>query len=289
MTTLAATLAATLTDAALRLEGSSDSPRLDAEVLLAHALRRERSHLHAHADAQLETEPAREFARLVAARMRGEPIAYLTGKREFWSLELQVTPDTLIPRPETELLVERVLTLIPTDAAVEILDLGTGSGAIALAIARERPRSRVTALDLSTKALQVARANAAAAGIANVEFLQGAWFAPAAGRCFQVIVSNPPYVSDTDPHLGMGDLRFEPKAALAAGPDGLRDLREIIAGAPAHLYRGGVLLLEHGLDQGEAVRALLRARGFSQVSTHRDLSGHERASSGYWVNPPGSG
>jgi len=283
------TLAAALTDAALSLDGASDSPRLDAEVLLAYALRRERSHLHAHPDAQLETEPAREFARLVAARMHGEPVAYLTGKREFWSLELQVTPDTLIPRPETELLVERALTFIAADAAVEILDLGTGSGAIALAIARERPRSRVTAVDLSAKALQVARTNAAAAGLGNVEFLHGTWFAPVADRRFQVIVSNPPYVADADPHLGEGDLRFEPKEALAAGPDGLRDLKEIIAGAPGHLYRGGALLLEHGLDQGEAVRALLTARGFSQVSTHRDLSGHERASGGYWVNPPGSG
>lgn len=282
-------LAALLIDAETRLKDASDSPRLDAELLLAHALGQGRSFLRAHPEARLDASQAQAFERLMLARERGEPIAYLTSKREFWSLELKVTPATLIPRPETELLVEQALERIPAGAAHAVLDLGTGSGAIALAIAKERPRARVTATDQSGDALTVARANASALGLKNIELIQGDWFAPAKGRHFHLVVSNPPYVAETDPHLEQGDLRFEPRTALASGLEGLEDIRRIIADAPAHLYKDGVLLLEHGLDQGVAVRRLLEAAGFTQAESFRDLSGHERVTAGNWANEPASG
>ena len=282
------TLAAALTEAASRLKDSY-SPRLDAELLLAHALGRDRSHLLAHPDKPLERAAAERFLALVAARERGEPVAYLTGEREFWSLRLTVTPATLIPRPETELLVEQALALIPQAADWEVLDLGTGSGAIALAVATERPRCRIVATDLSGEALGIARANAADLGLSRIEFLQGRWFEAVPDRRFMCIVSNPPYVAEADTHLTQGDLRFEPRSALASGLDGLDDLRSIIAVAPHHLYKDGTLLLEHGSDQGLAVRGLLHARGFAQTRSLRDLSWHERVSGGDWVNAQTSG
>ena len=271
------TVADTLRAAAARL-ADSDSPRLDAELLLAHALGRDRSHLRAHPEAVLSAAQAHRYAELVEARRRGEPIAYLTGEREFWSLPLKVTPATLIPRPETELLVEQALALIPVDADWSVLDLGTGSGAIALAIAKERPHCRVTAVDISELALSVARHNAHRLGLSNVEFLQGDWFTPLTARHFQLIVSNPPYVGASDPHLLEGDLRFEPVQALTSGGDGLVDIRRIVAGAAAHLHAGGHLLLEHGFAQGEAVRGLLEAAGFAEVRSVLDLGGQERIS-----------
>jgi release factor glutamine methyltransferase len=282
-------LAALLTDAETRLKGASDSPRLDAELLLCHALGRPRSHLRAHPDAELDPSQARAFEALMAARARGEPLAYLTGKREFWSLELKVTPATLIPRPETELLVEQALARIPEGAAWRVLDLGTGSGAIALAIAKERPRARITATDRSADALAVARGNAVALGLKNLEFIEGDWFGAVPSHRFHLIASNPPYVAEMDPHLAQGDLRFEPRSALASGTEGLEDLRRIAAGAPLHLYKDGALLLEHGLDQGAAVRRLLEAAGFSRVRSLRDLSGHERVSGGDCANGPAAG
>lgn len=278
MSTLADALSA-----ATRLT-DSDSPRLDAELLLAHALGRDRSYLRAHPDAELGPSQAAEFERLMAARARGEPVAYLTGKREFWSLELRVTPATLIPRPETELLVEQALALIPPGTASEMLDLGTGSGAIALALAKERPRCRVTAVDISRDALEIARGNAAALGLSNLQFLHGDWFEPLRGRRFRVIVSNPPYVAASDPHLGKGDLRFEPSQALSSGADGLRDIRSIVGDAMHHLEAGGHLLLEHGHEQAIAVRVLLREAGFMDARSIRDLSGHERISIGDCAN-----
>ncbi|HEX7966277.1 MAG TPA: peptide chain release factor N(5)-glutamine methyltransferase [Gammaproteobacteria bacterium] len=283
------TLADLLNEAAARLEDASDTPRLDAELLLAHALGRGRSHLRAYPEALPSAEQARVFGQLLAARARGEPIAYLTGKREFWSLELDVTPATLIPRPETELLVEQALARIPPGVALDMLDLGTGSGAIAIAVAKERPRCRVTATDFSAEALRVAAGSAVRLGLTDLEFLQGAWFVPVAGRRFHVVVSNPPYVAEGDPHLDEGDLRFEPVTALSSGEDGLKDIRHIVAAAPAHLHAGGVLLLEHGLDQGTAVRGLLEAAGFTHTRTFQDLAGRDRVSGGDWANPAATG
>ncbi|GAP66110.1 (protein release factor)-glutamineN5-methyltransferase [Mizugakiibacter sediminis] len=221
------------------------------------------------------------FAALLARRLAGEPVAYLVGRRGFWSLELEVTPATLIPRAETERLVELALARLPADAAARVADLGTGSGAIALAIARERPRARVVATDASAEALAVARRNAARLGLGNVVFAQGDWCAALGeARDFDLIVSNPPYIAAGDPHLGEGDLRFEPAAALASGADGLDAIRRIVRDARAHLRPGGGLLFEHGYRQGAAVRALLAAAGYREVFSARDLEGRERVSGG---------
>lgn len=273
------TLREALRRAAGRLEGRSDSPRLDAEVLLAHVLGKPRSHLHAWPETELDEADARRFAELVERRAAGEPVAHLVGQREFWSLPLEVTPDTLIPRPETELLVEALLERLPAGRPARILDLGTGSGAIALAVRHERPRWSVTAVERSPAALAVARRNAQRLGLA-IDWREGDWYAPVTGERFTAIVSNPPYVAEADPHLGEGDVRHEPRSALAAGPEGLDDLERIIAGAPAHLEPGGWLLLEHGLDQAEAVASLLKSRGFDEVRCLRDLAGHDRVSLG---------
>ncbi|HEV2110268.1 MAG TPA: peptide chain release factor N(5)-glutamine methyltransferase [Gammaproteobacteria bacterium] len=274
------TVRSLLADAAAVLGSASPAPRLDAELLLAHALGRERGHLHAHPEAKPSAAALADFHQLLDRRRSGEPIAYLTSKREFWSLELKVTPATLIPRHETELLVELALRRIPVDADWRLLDLGTGSGAIALALARERAHCQVSATDSSTGALAVAAENAGMLGIPNVEFLAGDWFLPFTDQRFQLIVSNPPYVRENDPHLQDGDLRFEPRSALTSGIDGLKDLRRIVSAAPAHLEVGGWLLLEHGHDQGAEVRALVSARGYGQVATFRDLQGQERVTGG---------
>lgn len=254
--------------------------RVDAEWLLAHALDRPPGWLWAHADDAVEA-PARErYEALLARRAAGEPVAYLTGTQGFWSLDLRVTPATLIPRPETERLVELALARLPADAPCRVADLGTGSGAIALAVAKERPCATVVATDASPAALAVARRNATRNGIANVGFRQGDWLAPLVGERFDLIASNPPYIAEGDPHLGRGDLRFEPPTALSSGADGLDAIRRIVADAPGCLRAGGWLLLEHGLDQGAAVRALLEGVGFVDVGTARDLEGRERVSLG---------
>lgn len=266
-------------DALLR-DASTRTDPADASLLLAHALGRPRSWLYAHGSEGVDEEAAARFARLLARRVAGEPVAYLTGTRGFWRFDLRVTPDTLIPRPETELLVELALERLPADRALRVADLGTGSGAIALSLACERPRARVVASDASAAALAVARDNARALGIGNVAFAEGSWFAPLAGERFDLVASNPPYVADGDPHLAEGDLRFEPASALASGHDGLDDIRRIAAEAPAHLLPGGWLLLEHGHDQGEPVRALLRQAGFSEVGTRRDLERRDRVTLG---------
>lgn len=256
--------------------------RVDAEVLLAYALSKSRSWLIAHADDLLPAEHASAYAVLVEQREAGEPVAYITGRRGFWSLDLEVTPATLIPRPETELLVELVLQLLPIDKAARVLDLGTGTGAIALAIARERPRAQVTATDASADALAVAQRNAQRHGIRNVSFAHGDWFAPLGDQRFDVIVSNPPYIESHDPHLNQGDLRFEPITALASGTDGLDDIRRIIVDAPRHLASEAWLLFEHGWNQGEAVHMLLRNASFTKVSTTRDLEQRDRVTAGCW-------
>lgn len=253
----------------------------DAAALLVHVLERPQAWLYAHGDAVPDEDRARRFQRLVARRAAGEPVAYLVGHRGFWTLDLRVTPATLIPRPETELLVEQALERLAPAADVRVADLGTGSGAIALAIAAERPRARVVATDRSEAALAVARGNAAANGLdGRVGFRQGDWFAPLAGERFDLVASNPPYIAEGDPHLGQGDLRHEPPSALSSGADGLDAIRILAAGAPSHLVPGGWLLLEHGFDQGPAVRALLDAAGFVEVATVRDLELRDRVSLG---------
>ena len=254
--------------------------RVDAEWLLAHSLQTPRSWLFAHSGDAVPAEAAVRFAALLARRQAGEPVAYLTGSQGFWTLDLAVSPATLVPRPETELLVERALARIPVNSASHVADLGTGSGAIALAIAKERPHTVVIATDASAAALEVARGNAARNGITNVEFREGDWLAPLAGETFHLIASNPPYIAEGDPHLDRGDLRFEPPTALSSGEDGLDAIRSIVRDAPARLAPGGWLLLEHGWDQGALVRALLEAAGFIDVETAHDLEGRDRISLG---------
>ena len=254
--------------------------RLDAELLLLHVVKKPRSWLFAHADDVPDRDVQADYASLLERRANGEPLAYITGRRGFWSLDLEVTPATLIPRPETELLVELALQRLPDGAACSVADLGTGSGAIALAIARERPYAQVTATDASTDALAVARRNAQRHAIGNVAFVQGDWLAPLAGRQFDLIVSNPPYIEAEDPHLAQGDLRFEPASALASGLDGLDDIRRIVRDAPTHLQPGGWLLFEHGWNQGDASRALLREAGYAEVFTASDLEQRDRISGG---------
>ncbi len=273
---MAPTYGTVLRDAIAALTASSPTPRLDAEVLLRHVTGGSAASLIAGADRPLAADETRRLHELVSCRERGEPVAYLTGEREFWSLPLKVTPATLIPRPETELLVEKALARVPLDARWNIADLGTGSGAIALALAHERRRCRIHAGDQSAAALDVARANAARLNIANIEFFHGDWFAPLARHTFEMVVSNPPYVRADDPHLNNGDVRFEPRTALAGGPDGLDAIRVIAKQAFARLMPGGFLLLEHGPDQATTVADVLTAAGFCEILCHRDLAGHDR-------------
>ena len=254
--------------------------RVDAEWLLAHALDRPPGWLWAHADDVVEAAARERFEALLARRAAGEPVAYLSGTQGFWSLDLRVTPATLIPRPETERLVELALARLPADALCRVADLGTGSGAIALAIARERPMAAVVATDASKAALAVAVANAQRNGIDNMWFRRGDWCEALGRERFDLIASNPPYIALGDPHLDQGDLRHEPPAALVSGDDGLDAIRRIVRDAPAHLAPAGWLLLEHGWDQGEAVRALMAAAGFVDVATEPDLEGRDRVTLG---------
>jgi len=277
---MASTIDQIIRQATQQLAAVSPSPRLDAEVLLMHVTGLTRTALITRAQEPLLPEHDERLHMLLTRRARGEPIAYLTGRREFWSLDLCVTPDVLIPRPETELLVEQTLAHIPEDAEWTVADLGTGSGAIALAIATERPHCRLIATDSSAAALAVARANATRLGIAKVEFWHGEWLKPLAGMRFDVIVSNPPYVRANDPHLTQGDVRFEPESALVAGADGLDAIRRIAVDALSCLRPGGWLLLEHGYDQAKAVRALLEIHGYDAVASCRDTAGHERVTAG---------
>ncbi|RJQ47098.1 MAG: peptide chain release factor N(5)-glutamine methyltransferase [Gammaproteobacteria bacterium] len=273
------TLAAALQQAVRRL-AHYENPALEAELLLAHVLNLPRSKLHLHPDQALTPAQSGEFDTLVTRRAQGEPSAYLTGARGFWSLELRVTPDVLIPRPETELLVELALQKIPADAAWRIADLGAGSGAIALALAHERPHCQFIATDISPAALEVARANAARLNTRNVAFRLGDWFSALQNERFDVIVSNPPYVRGNDPHLH--DLRFEPQLALVAGADGLQQLRVIAAQARGHFTQGGWLLLEHGYDQAPAMMELLAALGYRNIQDHPDLGGVARVTVACW-------
>ncbi len=275
------TLAAALERARslLRQAGIDDAP-LSAEILLAHVLGVTRTSLRTWPERPVDGDILRMFDDGIARRARGEPIAYITGRREFWSLDLRVTTTTLIPRAETERIVELALDQFPVDAQRRIADLGTGSGAIALAIARERPGCHVVATDVSRDAVAVAVANAERLGINNVQFRVGDWYAAIAGEMFDVIVSNPPYVAHGDAHLARGDLRFEPALALASGDGGLRDIRQIVAHAGRHLNVGGALMIEHGYDQRSAVADCFRAAGFVNVQTHDDYAGTPRVVAG---------
>ena len=259
----------------------SESARRDAEILLGFVTGRARTFLMAFGETVLTPQEQDQLERLLARRERGEPVAYLIGEREFWSLPLSVSPATLIPRPDTECLVELALELLPSSPCA-ILDLGTGTGAIALALACERPDCKVTGVDLQPEAVALARHNAQKLSIGNAQFLQGSWFAPLAGETFALIASNPPYIDAADPHLAQGDVRFEPSSALVAPQQGLADLSAIVQQAPHHLQSQGWLLLEHGWQQGESVRALLQAAGFISIDTRRDYGGNDRVTFGQW-------
>ena len=274
------TVAHLLAQAQEILGASLCSARLDAEVLLAHVLGTSRARLHGWPEDRVAVEQAHRYLQLIARRARGEPVAYLTGVREFWSLTLEVSPHTLIPRPETETLVEVALGFIDDNEAVSVADLGTGSAAVAAAIASERPACQVIAGDACPQALAVAARNVKRHALANVSLRQGHWCEVLEGRQCALIVCNPPYVASADPHLEQGDLRFEPRLALSAGHDGLDAIRCIVACAAAHLQPGGALVLEHGHDQGAAVRALLEKHGYRDVRTYRDLTGKDRVASG---------
>lgn len=253
---------------------------VDARALMRHALGVDTAFLIAHATDALTAAHSDAFAALVARRRAGEPVAYITGTREFYGLEFNVTPAVLIPRPETELLVEWALECATPDAHARVLDLGTGSGCLAISIAHARPRARVTAVDCSAPALAVAQANARRHNTANAKFLASDWFSALAGQRFDCIVANPPYIADGDAHLARGDLRFEPAGALAAGGDGLDAIRRIVAAAPHYLQARGWLAIEHGYDQAARCRQLLQAAGFTQVFSRTDLAGIERISGG---------
>jgi release factor glutamine methyltransferase len=259
---------------------NTESARLDAEVLLAHVLQQPRSHFHAWPEKLLPAESREQFDQLLQRRLKGEPVAYLTGKREFWSLALSVNTDTLIPRPETETLVAQALRRIPADQPQLIADLGTGSGAIALAIARERPHCRIIATDIDEAAIETARLNAQRLDIHSIVFHTGDWCEPLTGMQLDMIVSNPPYIAESDPHLLSGDVRFEPRTALAAGAQGMDELRRIARCAVNYLQAGGWLLMEHGYDQGLLARQLLEGTGFTEVIDYTDDAGQDRVIAG---------
>jgi release factor glutamine methyltransferase len=267
---LSATLASLL--------AASGLPPIEAQVLAAHALGLSRARLLAGSQRTLDADAIRSIERLFLLRRAGEPVAYLTGEREFHGLSLKITHDVLIPRPETELLVDLALERLPNRAG-RVVDLGTGSGAIAVAIAHAAPDTEVFAVDSSRAALAVARENARRHG-ASIRFVESEWFAGLAGERFDVVVSNPPYVAAGDGHLGEGDLRFEPRTALVGGPDGLDAIRTIVAGAKAHLVPGGWLLFEHGFDQGERCRSLLGMYGYAGIASWPDLAGITRVAGG---------
>lgn len=272
---MAASLAAASLRVAADLGHDMREARLEARVLAAFAWNVAPTWLIAHDTDELTAEQSTAFYTLLARRLAGEPIAYLTGVREFFGRPFRVTPDVLIPRPDTELLVERALACLPPNQPADVLDLGTGSGCIAISLALERPLARVVAVDQSTAALAIARQNAQALG-AQIEFVHSQWFDALHGRRFNIIVSNPPYIPAHDPHLQHGDVRFEPRQALVAGPSGLDDLITLVQQAAAHLLPAGTMLLEHGYDQGPAVQDLLRHAGYPAPQTWHDLAGHPR-------------
>jgi release factor glutamine methyltransferase len=274
------TLSDALHTATAMLARTSSSPRLDAELLLEYVTGLSRTEFRARPERELPAAAGWSFQQLVKRRLQGEPVAYIRGQQEFWSLNLEVTSAVLAPRPETELVVERALAHVPADAPRDVADLGAGSGAIALAIASERPQARVIGVEASKAALELAERNAARLRLDNVAFTPGSWFEALAGRRFHVIASNPPYIAADDPDLAPDVRRYEPAGALIAGRTGMEALSAIAADAPGHLQPGGWLVLEHGWKQAPPVRDLLVRRGFAHVRSHRDLAGHERVTEG---------
>lgn len=274
------TIAAALDEAIAQLGDTSATARLDAELLLAACLEQPRSFLLSHGGEALSPATRARFLQSVERRQRGEPVAYIVGRREFWSLELEVTPHVLVPRPETELLVEFALEVLPADGHAKVLDLGTGSGAIALAIAHDRPAARVIATDASEPAITLACSNAERLGLANVSFLVGPWYEPVGAMHFDLIVCNPPYIAADDAALRSPELAAEPRDALVPGPSGLEAIERIAARACEHLRPSGWLAVEHGATQARAVAALLSAAGLSTIRSLKDLAGHDRVTAG---------
>lgn len=260
----------------------TESPRLEAELLMCLALGCDRSYLYGHPEAMLSTLQINQYRHLLDRRRAGEPLAYITGFKEFWSLPMCVTKEVLIPRPETELLVELALDCFPAQQAVNVADLGTGCGAVACAIAHERPLWRITATDRSEPALKIACRNAKTLGLANIDLLAGHWLCPLVRRRFELIVSNPPYVGENDPHLAQSDLAREPCHALISRHEGLADIQQIVSDAPHCLSDKGILILEHGHDQGARVRQIFGNKGFREIRSHVDLAGIERVTLGKW-------
>lgn len=261
---------------------ASNSPHLDVELLLMQVLDKPRVYLYSHPEKTLSEKEWQAFNVLLKRCLDGEPIAYITGHKEFWSLDLLVNEKVLVPRPETELLVELALKKFPDSEAISCADLGTGSGAIALALASERPNWSILATDKSRAALSLARINAGRLGIDNVKFRQGSWCQALQGKRYDLIISNPPYIAEHDPSL-RGSIKFEPKQALISGADGLDDINIIIKEAGKNLNSHGFLLLEHGYDQADKVSAIMHQQGYIEIATHKDLAGHDRVTEGRWV------
>jgi release factor glutamine methyltransferase len=276
------TVSDALHTATMLLSRVSSSPRLDAELLLEYVTGLSRTNFRANPERELPANAGWSFQQLVKRRSRGEPVAYIRQQQEFWSLLLEVSPAVLIPRPETELVVERSLAHIDETQAARVADLGTGSGAIAVAIASERPSATVTAVDASKDALEIASRNIGRLQLTNVSLLHGSWFAPLAGRRFDLVAANPPYIGQDDPDLAPDVRRHEPMMALISGVTGFEALDLIVREAPAHLDSGGWLVLEHGWKQAEAVRHRLVSQGFVHVRSHADLAGHERVTEGQY-------
>jgi len=258
----------------------SDSARLDAEILFCDVMQFERSRIYSHPEQIVPEDKSILFQSLIEQRQQGHPIAHLTGKKEFWSLEFAINEDTLIPRPETELLVETVLQMIPDDTTFNILDLGTGSGAIAIAIASERPNCKIFATDINTNTLAMAKKNAETHKIENIQFYLSDWYQNIPLQSFDLVVSNPPYIREDDEHLSQGDVRFEPELALVAGADGMQAINMILENAKQYLANDAYLLIEHGYDQKQLVQQAFLKQDFNQLKTFQDLSGQDRMTIG---------
>ena len=271
-----------LTQASQRLTCVSDTATLDAEVLLSYSLHKNRSFIRTWPEKQLSQEEIKHFQSLVEMRSTGVPVAYLTGTREFWSRNFNVSPDVLIPRADSELLVELALNALPIDQACKLIDLGTGSGILAICLAAERPLAQIIASDLSSNALIIAKNNAEKHQITNIEFIQSHWLEQISQQYFDLIISNPPYIAENDPHLQQGDLPFEPRTALVSQENGLKDIKLICQQARHSLRPNGLLLIEHGYNKQEQVQSIFTDNFYQQVITHKDLSGQPRVTSGLW-------